>query len=130
MFFQKLLLAVEYNKSNSNGYSKADTTDSVQKRLPMFIKNVTNKFQQPECLKRNFAGHKSLEVNASKQKKQPIQTDQLTTETLKIFQSILSGPHGGAFCQIMDNFISGYEKLEFDSDVLCVHFLYEEKIKF
>ena len=63
-------------------------------------------------------------------KNQPIQTDQLTTETLKRFQSILSGPHVGAFCQVMDIFISGYGKLEIDSDVLCVRFLYEEKIKF
>ena len=128
--FQKLLLAVEYNKSNFNGFSKADTTASIQKRLPIFTKNVTNKFQQPDCLYRNFAGHKSLELNASKQKNQPIQTDQLTTETLKRFQSILSGPHVGAFCQVMNIFISGYGKLEIDSDVLCVRFLYEEKIKF
>ena len=128
--FQKLLLAVEYNKSNSNGYSKADTTASVQKRLPMFTKNVTIKFQQPECLQRNFAGHKSLEVNALTQKNQTIQTDQLTTETLKRFQLILSGPHVGAFCQIMDIFISGHGNLEIDSDVLCVRFLYDEKIKF
>ena len=128
--FQKLLLAVEYNKSNFNGFSKADTTASIQKRLPIFTKHVTNKFQQPDCLYRNFAGHKSLELNASKQKNQPIQTDQLTTETLKRFQSILSGPHVGAFCQVMDIFISGYGKLEIDSDVLCVRFLYEEKIKF
>ena len=40
--FQKLFLAVEYKKSNFNGYSKADTTVSVQKRLPMFTKNLTN----------------------------------------------------------------------------------------
>ena len=127
--FQKLLLAVEYNKSNFNGFSKADTTASIQKRLPKFTKNVTKKFERPECLQRNFAGHKSLEVNASKN--QPIQTDHLTTETLKRLQSILSGPHAGAFCQIMDNFISGYGKLmNIDCDVLCVCFLYEEKIKF
>ena len=128
--FQKLLLAVEYNKSNFNGFSKADTTASIQKRLPMFTKNATNKFQPSECLQRNFAGHKCLEVNTSKQKNQPIQTEQLTTDTLKRFQSILSGPHVGAFCQIMEIFISGYGKLEIDSDVLCVRFLYEEKIKF
>ena len=30
----------------------------------------------------------------------------------------------------MDIFISGYGKLEIDSDVLCVRFLYEEKSKF
>ena len=81
-------------------------------------------------LQRNFAGHKNLEVNASKQKNRPIQTDQLTTETLQRFQSVLSGPHVRAFCQIMDMFISGYGKLVIDFDVLCVRFLYEEKNKF
>ena len=99
--FQKLLLAVEYNKSNFNGCSKADATASVQRRLPRFTKNVTNEFQQPEILQLNFAWHKSLEVNASKQKNQPIQTDHLTNETLKRFQSIVFGPHVGAFCQII-----------------------------
>ena len=57
--FQKFLLAMEFNKSNFNGFSKADTTASIQKRLPIFTKNVTNKFQQPDCLYRNIAGHKS-----------------------------------------------------------------------
>ena len=71
--------------------------------------------------------HRSRKINQSNQKNQ---TDQLTTETLKRFQSILSGPHAGAFCQTMDTFISGYGKLEINSDVLCVRFLYEEKIKF
>ena len=66
----------------------------------MFTRNLIIKIQQPECLQRNIVGHKSLEVIASKQKNQPIQTDQLTTETLRRLQSILSGPHVGAFCQI------------------------------
>ena len=95
--FQNCLLAVEHNKSNVNGYSKADTSASVQKRMPIHAKNFTNKIQQPECLQRNFVGHKSLEVNASKQKNQPIQIDQLTIETLKRFQSNLSGLHVGFF---------------------------------
>ena len=63
---QNLLPAVEYNKSNFIGHSKTDTTASVQKRLPLFTKDVTNKFHQPECLLQNFAGHKRLKVNESK----------------------------------------------------------------
>ena len=59
--------------------------------------NIAKKFQQPESSQRHFAGHKILEVDASKQRNQPIQTDPLTTETLKRVQSILSGPHVGAF---------------------------------
>ena len=49
---------------------------------------------------------------------------------LKRFEKILHGPHSGAFCQIMDIFVSGYGKLDIDNDVLCVRLVYEEKIKF
>ena len=87
---QNYLLTVEDNISNFNGYLKADTTASVQKRLPMFTKKATNKVQQPECLQGHFAGQKSLEVNASKQTNQPIRTDQITTESLKRLQSIVT----------------------------------------
>ena len=59
-----------------------------------------------------------------------LQTEGLSTETLKRFEKILHGPHSGAFCQIMDIFVSGYGKLDIDNDVLCVRLVYEEKIKF
>ena len=36
---------------------------------------------------------------------------------------------GWCFCQIMNIFNSGYGNLEIGSDVLCVRFLYDEKIK-
>ena len=58
------------------------------------------------------------------------ETDRLSTETLKRFKNILYGPHAGAFCQIMDIFVSGYGKLDIDNDVLCVRLIFEEKIKF
>ena len=57
-------------------------------------------------------------------------TDQFCFETLKRVESILSGPHAGAFCQIMDNIMSVLEKLNIDSDLLFVRFVYEEKIHF
>ena len=58
------------------------------------------------------------------------QTDQFSSETLKRVESILSGPHSGAFCQIMDIFMSGFGKLNIDSDLLFVRLVYEEKIRF
>ena len=58
------------------------------------------------------------------------QTDQFSSETLKRVESILSGPHSGAFCQIMDIFMSGFGKLNIDSDLLFVRLVYEEKIQF
>ena len=58
------------------------------------------------------------------------QTDQFSSETLKRMESILSGPHSGAFCQIMDISMSGFGKLNIDSDSLFVRLVYEEKIQF
>ena len=49
------------------------------------------------------------------------------SETLKRVESILSGPHPGAFCQIVDIFVSGFGKLNKDSDLLFVSLVYEEK---
>ena len=53
----------------------------------------------------------------------------LVTSAAAVLSSF-KGPHVGAFCQVMDIFISEYGKLEIDSDVLCVRFLYEKKLKF
>ena len=57
------------------------------------------------------------------------QTDQLSSETSKIVESILSGPYSGAFCQIMDILMSGFEILNIDSDFLIVRFVCAEKIQ-
>ena len=59
-----------------------------------------------------------------------VQTDFVNSETIRRVKSILSGPHSGAFCQIMDIFVSGYGKLNIDTDLLSVRLVYEEKIKF
>ena len=58
------------------------------------------------------------------------QTDQICTETLKRVENILSGPQSGAFCKVMDIFVSGYGKLDIDSELLFVRLVFEEKIKF
>ena len=58
------------------------------------------------------------------------QTDQFSSEILKRVESILSGPHSGAFRPIMDIFMSGLGKLNIESDLLFVRLVYEEKIQF
>ena len=58
------------------------------------------------------------------------QTDFVNSETLRTGKTILYGPHSGAFCQITDVFVSGYGKLNIDSDLLSIRFVYEEKVKF
>ena len=55
------------------------------------------------------------------------QTDQFSSETLKRVESILSGLHSGAFCQIKDIYMSGFGKLNIDSDLLFVRLVYGEK---
>ena len=36
----------------------------------------------------------------------------------------------GVFCKVMDIFVSGYRKLDIDSELLFVRLVFEEKIKF
>ena len=73
---------------------------------------------------------KSLQNCITKSNNQQTQTDSFASESLKRFRNILSGPLSGAFCQIMDIFLSGYGNLLVDADVLFVRIVYEEKIKF
>ena len=40
-----------------------------------------------------------------------------------------TGPHSGAFCQIMDIFVTGYGNMTIDTDLLFVRLVYE-KFKF
>ena len=119
--FEKLKLAVENNGSAPPTKGEATT---IQKRLP----NLSNALSKNDR-QNGIVAYKSLD-NAEKTLNQQLQTDGLSTETLKRIENILYGPHAGAFCQIMDIFVSGYGKLDIDNDVLCVRLIFEEKIKF
>ena len=121
--FEKLKLAVEYNGLTLQ--TKGDTTN-IQKRLPNLVNGVGCKTLRTV----GSTAFKTLENSVEKKSNQQLQTDRLSTETLKRFEKILHGPHSGAFCQIMDIFVSGYGKLDIDNEVLCVRLVYEEKIKF
>ena len=104
-------LAVEYNGSAPPTKGEATT---FQKRLPNLGIALSKNNRQ-----NGIVAYKSLD-NADKTLNQQLQTDRLSTETLKRFENILYGPHAGAFCQIMDIFVIGYRKLDIDNDVLCV----------
>ena len=128
--FTKLKLAVEFN-------SCADKVDShtVRKQLPAFAchSNVKNSItkqvntNQKPCAKMPVVAQKTI-YNARPPSKQ-VQTDFVNSETIRRVENILSGPHSGAFCQIMDIFVSGYGKLNIDTDLLSGRLVYEEKIK-
>ena len=118
--FGKLKLAVEYNGSAP---PKKGEETSIQKRLP----NLSNALSKNHR-RSGIVGYKSLD-NIEKTLNQQIQTDQISTETLKRFKNILYGPHSDAFCQIMVIFVSAYGKLDIDNEVLCVRLVFEE-IKF
>ena len=127
--FTNLKLAVEFNSS-------ADKVDSqkVRKQVPAFAYNnfkhnnakQVNMNQKP-CEKMPVVAQKTI-YNARPPSKQ-VQTDFVNTETIRKVENILSGPHSGAFCQIMDIFVSEYGKLNIDTDLLSVRLVYEEKIK-
>ena len=129
--FTKRKLAVEFNSS-------ADKLDSqtVRKQLPAFAchSNVKNSItkqvntNQKPCAKMPVVAQKTI-YNSRPPSKQ-VQTDFVISEIIQRVENILSGPHSGAFCQFMDIFVSGYGKLNIDTDLLSVRLVYEEKIKF
>ena len=83
------------------------------------------KVNQKPCTRTPIDAEKSI-YNARPPSKQ-FQTDFVSSETTRRVESILSGPHSSAFCQIMVIFVSGYWKLNFDADLLSVRFVCEEK---
>ena len=105
-------------------------------KLPAFAchKNVKNSsakqvnMNQKRCAKMPVVAQKTI-YNARPPSKQ-VQTDFVNSEIIRRVENILSGPHSGAYCQIMDIFVSGYGKLKIDTDLLSVRLVYEEKIKF
>ena len=58
------------------------------------------------------------------------QTENLTRETLERFEKILNGPHAVVLCKFMDVVLSGYGKIDIDSELCFVKLTFEEKIKF
>ena len=115
--FEKLKLAVEYNGSAPP--TKGDET-TIQKRSPN-LSNALSKNHRQNGIVANESW-----VNAEKTLNQQLQTEGLSTEFLKRFETILHGPHAGGFCQIMDIFVSGYGKLDIDNDVLCVRLIFKK----
>ena len=83
---------------------------------------------QKPCAKMPVVAQKTI-YNARPPSNQ-VQTDFVNSENIRRVENILSGPHSGAFCPIMDIFVSGYGKLNIDTDLLSVRLVYEEKIKF
>ena len=130
--FTKLKLAIEFNGSGE----KTDL-QSVRKRLPAFANhNNLSKSSSAKQTNVNLKPSAKMPVvaqktiyNARPPSKQ-VQTDFVNSETLRRDETILYGPHSGAFCKIIDIFMSGYGKLIIDSDLLSVRFVYEEKVKF
>ena len=101
--FTKLKLLIEFSSS-------ADKVDSqtVRKQLPAFachnnVKNSNAKqvnMNQKPCAKMPVVAQKTI-YNARPPPKQ-VKTDFINSETIRRVENILSGPHSGAFCQIMD----------------------------
>ena len=118
---------------------------SIQKLLPKFSNvaanqrlnnnnnsNVTLNEDNQRLLQQGSSAQfqlhqKSLQNCITKSNNQQTQTESFASESLKRFQNILSRPHLGAFCQIMDNFFERICLLILR--FLFVRIVYEEKIK-
>ena len=131
--FSKLQLAVDFKSGE-----KMDTAN-VRKRIPHLATAatklskstaVTSGISKTLARSTSIVPQKTIHNFVCSTISSKTQTDQFSSETLKRVESILSGPHSGAFCQIMDIFMSGFGKLNIDSDLLFVRLVYEERIQF
>ena len=93
-------------------------TANVRKRLPPLAtaatklpksKVVTSGISKTLERSTSIVPHKTIHNFVSSTVSSKTQTDQFSSETLKRVESILSGPHSGAFCQNMDIFLSVLE---------------------
>ena len=133
--FSKLQLDVDFN------YRSGDKIDSanVSKQLPPLATaatklpkstTVTSGISKTLAATTSIVPQKTIHNFVCSTISSRTQTDQFSSETFKREASILSGPHSGAFCQIMDIFMSDIGKLNIDSNLLFVRLVYEEKIQF
>ena len=100
---EKLKIAVNYNNSINNSTDIAGA--SLRRRLPQF------------CF-------------ASQTRSIQTQTDLITNVTIERFMNVLNGDNAAAFSKIIDIILSGYGRLEIDSNTLFVKFIMEKKFKF
>ena len=120
-----MLSATSSNKQTSPNQNVCKKSPAVggQKRIDNTVTHAASS-----------TSNKSVRVSTSVSKKHTesrhVQTDEMNTETLKRFESLINGPHSAAFCKIMDILTSGYGKLDVDTDVLFVKFIVEEKVMF
>ena len=134
--FFKLKLAVDFNIKNEE---KPESAATVRKRLPANV-TLSQQLQTKTAgsVNKNYENFvKSVKTTVVQKSVHNMilpgkqsQIDKFSSQTLRRFESILTGPHSGAFCQIMDTFVSGYGNLNIDIDLLFIRFVYEEKLNF
>ena len=150
--FDKLKLALTYSAQPVAANLELLDFTAIKKRLPNLLLSATssNKQTSPNqivCKKSPAVGgqkrfdntvtpaasstsSKSVRISKKHTESRHVQTDEMNTETLKRFESLINGPHSAVFCKIMDILTSGCGKLDVDTDVLFVKFIVEENIKF
>ena len=99
---EKLKIAVNYNNSINNSTDIGGA--SLRRRLPQV------------CF-------------ASQTRSIQTQTDLITNVTIERFINILNGDKAAEFSKIIDIILSGYGRLEIDSNTLFVKFVMEKKFK-
>ena len=100
---EKLKIAVNYNNSINNSTDIGGA--SLRRRLPQV------------CF-------------ASQTQSIQTQTDLITNVTIERFINILNGDNAAELSKIIDIILSGYSRLEIDSDTLFVKIIVEKNFKF
>ena len=125
--FIKLRLTVDFNDKKGE---KIDP-ETVHKRLSIsstakMLSTTRTTAKKTTRIARNTI-HNTMSTATGHEQ---TQTDQICTETLKRVENILNQSQFGVFCKVMDIFVSGYGKLDIDSELLFVRLVFEEKIEF
>ena len=124
--FTKLKLAVDLNGKTGEQIDPA----TVHKRLPISSTAKMLTTTKTSATKSKGIAQKTIHNAISLSAVKETQTEKLCSETLKRVEQILCGPHFGASCQVMNIFVSGYGKLDVDSELLSVRLVFEENINF
>ena len=125
--FTKLKLAVGFNNKTGEQIDAATfhTRLPISNTAKMLTMTKTSAKKSTGIAQKTF--HNAISIATGHEQ---TQTDQICTETLKRVENIFNGPHSGAVCKIIDIFVSGYGKLDIDSELLFFRLVFEGKNKF
>ena len=111
-----MLTATSSNKktsTNQNASKKKNSAAEGQKQLDNAVTLTTSSTSNKSTV---ILATISIKHTDSRR----AQKEDMNTETMRRFGSLINGPHSAAFCKKMDILSTGYGKLDVDKEILFV----------